>query len=72
MLVLLEMSVFTFLNEYVLVFPDFKWLGFPIPDPVPNLDHLQPNLFWPFKILTSKGSRSPPVFEVRNSEPLAT
>ena len=26
-------------------FPDFKWLGFQISDPIKNPDHLQPNLF---------------------------
>ena len=24
---------------------DFKWLGFQISDPIPNPDHLEPNLF---------------------------
>ena len=31
---------------------DFKWLGFRITNP----EHLQPNLFWPFKIQTSPDS----------------
>ena len=39
--------------------PDLKWLGFQFSDPIQNSDHLQPNLFWPFKMQTSLDFRSP-------------
>ena len=45
-------EIWTFLSVFKMVFdkmaaicPDFKWLGFRISDPIPDLDHLQPNLF---------------------------
>ena len=37
-----------------------KWQPFvQISDPIQNLDHLQPNLFWPLQIQTSPDFRSP-------------
>ena len=33
-------------DKMAAICPDFKWLGFRISDPIQNLDHLQPNLFW--------------------------
>ena len=45
--------IWTFLPEFqmvsdkmVAIFPDYKWLGFRISDPIESSDHLQPNLFW--------------------------
>ena len=45
-------KIWTFLSGFQMVFgkmaaiyPDFKWLGFQISDPILNLDHLQTNLF---------------------------
>ena len=46
--------------------PDFKWLGFWISDPIRNPDHLQPKLFWPFKIQTRSNFRSPLYFEAKS------
>ena len=39
--------------------PHFKWIGFHISDLIQNLEHLQTNLFWPFKIQTSLNFWSP-------------
>ena len=45
-----------FLSVFQMVFdkmaticPDLKWLGFQFSDPIPNPDHLQPNLFLPIQ-----------------------
>ena len=40
-------------DEMALICLHFKWLGFRNADPIQNPDHLQPNLFVPFKIQTS-------------------
>ena len=34
-----------FFDKMAAIYPDFKWLGFKISDPIQNPDHWQANLF---------------------------
>ena len=36
-------------HKMTAICPDFKWSGFQISNSLQNPDHLQTNLFWPFR-----------------------